>query len=1032
VNIQVGKAISHYRIKERLGVGGMGAVYRAHDERLGRDVALKILSSEALESGSGRQRFIREAQLAATLNHPNIATIYEVEEADGYQFIAMELVEGETLRAHFARGPLGLEEVIRIGADVADALDAAHALGLIHRDIKPANILLTRSGRAKVVDFGLAKRLDGGTGAAAPAATVSDLTEIGAVAGTIAYMSPEQTRGDPLDPRSDLFSLGVLLYEASTGRHPFEAPSALAMIHEITLIEPPAPSRLQRGLPRSFDALVVRAMAKDRERRFSRASEIAKALRSLEDEPPVLVESAAGSDVASRVPHNLPLSLTSFVGRAEEMEEVARLLGSARLVTLLGSGGCGKTRLAIQVARNLLERFSHGAWVVEMASLSDPALVPQSVALALGLREEPGRPVVETLAEHLASRTVLLILDNCEHLTAACAALAQELLAPAPGLRILATSRQALGIPGENLWRIPSLRAPDPGGQPLSRKALGRLESVRLFLDRASAVQPTFTLTDQNAWTVGQICGRLDGIPLAIELAAARVKVLPVTQILGRLEDRFRLLTSGGVGTLQRQQTLRAAVDWSYDLLEEREQHLFQRVSIFAGGFSLEAAEAICSGDGIADEEILDVLSHLVDKSLLTPEEGSEGTARYRLLETLRAYGNERLRNAGGWDPYARRHREFYRTFAGRGASELVGPEQGPWLNRFEEEHENLRQAIESAHEFGETARELSLCGSLWRFWWIRGLWQEGNRRLAKALDSPSEPADHLARARALHGAGVLARGLGDLALSLERLEACVSIAREGDDREGLALALREVGSVALSRGDPAAAKSAYEESLPHFRAMKDRHGIATVLHNLGSVVLVQEDYLKARQLYEEALALERELGDKAAEAVTLNGLGSAARGRGDDATATAYHEQSLALQRELGEKAGIAFSLGELSTLAANARQFPHARACLKESLEILHELGDRPRLVDALEQCAALAFRQNQPERALTLYGACRALRETLGVKPLPEDQRRIQAELGALWDEIGTDGASILFSRGGILTIERSFGLAIDSLV
>src|SRR3989454_524534 len=959
LDIQVGTAISRYRIAERIGTGGMGVVYRARDERLGRDVALKLLSGVSLDSGSATQRFVREAQLAATLNHPNIVTIYEVEEADGYHFIAMEFVEGETLRARIARGPLELDEAIRIGADVADALDAAHSLGLVHRDVKPANILLTRSGRAKVADFGLAKRVEGEAGAR--------------------------------------------------------------------------------------DAIVLRAMAKDRERRTARGSEIAAALRSLSDSPSVFAGSVSDAEAAARVPNNLPVPLTSFVGRQGEMEEVARLLGSARLVTLLGSGGCGKTRLGIQVARNLLESLPDGAWVVELAALSDPSLVPQSVAIALGLREESGRPLLEMVAEHLSSRTLLLLIDNCEHLAAACASLVRALLASAPGIRILATSRQGLGVPGENLWRIPSLSVPDPGGAPLNRQALSRYEAVRLFLDRAAAVQPSFALTDQNAWTVAQICGRLDGIPLAIELAAARVKVLPVAQILGRLEDRFRLLTSGSSATLERQQTLRAAVDWSYDLLIEKEQQVFQRVSVFAAGLSLEGAEAVCSGNGIAEEEILDLLAHLVDKSLLTPEEGCEGSARYRLLETLRAYGKERLERAGNWDEYVNRHGEFYRGVAERAEHELLGPEQASWLNRLEEEHDNFRQAIESAHERGDVARELSICASLWRFWWTRGFWQEGNRRVTKALDAAGgasvTPASRGAsrarsgdpiRAKALHGGAVLARSLGEYAAAHDRIEACISIARDAGDREGLALSLRELGNLAYVKGDHASAKSAYEESLVHCRAIDDRHGIAAVLHNLGSVALGQEDYSRARQFYEESLTLERELGDRTGEAITLNGLGTAARAQGDDAAAHSYHEQGLALQRELGERSGIAYSLGELGLLAANEHQFPRARAYLKESLEILREMGDRQGMVDALERCAALEFRQDQPDRALTLYGASRALRETMGVEPMPEDQRRIQEDLGALWDEIGADGAADVFSKGRTMTLEKAFDIAIGGLL
>ena len=1041
VGIQVGQAISRYRIAERLGEGGMGVVYRARDERLNRDVALKLLSVQALAEDGMAQRFVREAQLAATLNHPNIVTIYEVEEADGYQFIAMEFVEGETLRARLRRGPLELDELTRIGADVADALDAAHALGLIHRDIKPANILLARSGRAKVADFGLAKRIE--TEANVPDATVSKMTQTGGgVAGTISYMSPEQTRGEALDSRTDLFSLGTVLYEALTGRLPFEGPTALAVIHEIAVVEPPAPSRVRRGLPRTLDAIVLRALAKDRERRPARASEIAEALRSLA-EGGIAAMTPGTSDADTRVPNNLPVALTSFVGRQGEMEEVARLLGAARLVTLIGSGGCGKTRLAIQVARNLLESFPDGAWVVELAALSDPALVPQSVAFALGLREESGRPLPEMIAEHLASKHLLLLLDNCEHLTAACASLAQALLRAAPGLRVMATSRQALGVAGENLWRIPSLSVPDPSGPALPRAAVSRYESVRLFADRAAAVQPAFALTDANAWTVAQICGRLDGIPLAIELAAARVKVLPVPQILTRLEDRFRLLTTGGSGTLERQQTLRAAVDWSYDLLESKEQQLFQRISVFAGGLSLEAAEAVCAGNGIEDLEILDLLAHLVDKSLLTPEEGSEGAARYRLLETLRAYGRELLTRAGGWVEYVNRHADFYQGVAERAEPELLGPGQGAWLNRLEEEHDNFRQAIETARERGGAVQALGMAANLWRFWYVRGFWQEGNRRLTQALEGTgvtraTATASAAARAlgpdrrvleKALHGGTVLARSLGDHESSNDRVEALIALAREEGDREALALSLKELGNLAYVKGDHAAAMSAYEESLTHVRAIDDRHGIAAVLHNLGSVVLGQADYGRARQLYQESLSLERELGDRTGEAITLNGLGTAARAQGDDAAAASYHEEALELQRALGERSGIAYSLGELGILAANAHEFQRARSHLVESLAILREMGDKHGIVDAIERFAALEFRQDHPERSLVLYGASRGLREQMGVEAMPSERRRVQEDLKELWAVVGTDGAAALFAKGRTTSLEKALGLATE---
>ena len=426
-----GSRLGHYRILGKLGAGGMGEVYRAEDLKLERQVAIKTLSGWAAADRTAIDRLLREARLASALSHPGIVTVHAIEEADGLPFLVMELVEGETLRARLERGPLDLADLVAIGSEVADALHAAHKAGLIHRDIKSTNILLTPDGRAKVADFGLAKRMPG-AGTDPEATAAASLTTTGAVVGTAAYMSPEQSRGEGLDPRTDVFSLGVALYEAATGRLPFEGPTVFSLLHQIALVEPPAPSRVRSGLPRALDHIVLRAMAKNRERRFASMRELAQSLRALL-EPDAAASQPGTEDTPAVVPHNLPVPLTSFVGRRDEMEEIARLIEGQRLVTLTGAGGCGKSRLSIQIARNLLESFPHGVWMAELASLSDSSLLPQRVAAAAGIREEPDRPILETLRSALADRVVLLVLDNCEHLTAACAALASALLEAASG-----------------------------------------------------------------------------------------------------------------------------------------------------------------------------------------------------------------------------------------------------------------------------------------------------------------------------------------------------------------------------------------------------------------------------------------------------------------------------------------------------------------------------------------------------------------------------------------------------------------------
>ncbi len=437
-------------------------------------------------------------------------------------------------------------------------------------------------------------------------------------------------------------------------------------------------------------------------------------------------------------PNNLPIQLSSFIGRERAIAELKGLLSTTRLLTLTGAGGSGKTRLALQMATNLLADFEHGVWWVELAALTDPTLVPQQVASSLGISEQPGRQLMDTLSDALQPKKLLLVLDNCEHLIAACAQLVETLLRSCADLRILTTSREAFTIPGETIWPVPSLGVPDAYHLP-PREGLVKYEAVHLFIERAVSVLPTFRLTQENASALAQVCRRLDGLPLAIELAAARVKVLSVEQIAARLDDSYRLLAGGSRTALPRQQTLQATIDWSHHLLSEKERILFRRLSVFMGGFTLEAAEAVCAGNGIEQDEVLDLLSHLIDKSLVAVAQRS-GEARYRLLETIRQYGQDKLQEFGEAANLRRNHCDWYVGLSERAESEILGARQGSWFDRLEVEHDNLRAALGWSLEQKEAETAARMGAAIWRFWLLRGYMSEGRRWLERALAGRGTP----------------------------------------------------------------------------------------------------------------------------------------------------------------------------------------------------------------------------------------------------------------------------------------------------
>jgi predicted ATPase/DNA-binding SARP family transcriptional activator/DNA-binding CsgD family transcriptional regulator len=681
------------------------------------------------------------------------------------------------------------------------------------------------------------------------------------------------------------------------------------------------------------------------------------------------------------LPNNLPAPLTSFVGREKEVLGIERDLSMTRLMTLTGAGGSGKTRLALEVARDLVGTYPDGVWLAELAPLSDPTLVARTVAATLGVREQPDRSLTQTLCNDLASRRMLLVLDNCEHLVDAAARFAKDLLSACPGLKVLATSREPLRISGETVWPVPTLSLPDQ--EEITVEDLMGAEAVRLFVDRARSRLPAFELSPENARAVATICRELDGIPLAIELSTARMGTLAVEHVAERLEDSLKLLTGGDRTVAPRHQTLRATLDWSYQLLSEPEQALFHRLSVFAGGWSFEAAEVVGTGDGIEKGDVLDLLSRLVNKSMVVVGTTGDGGLRYGMLEPIRRYGLERLAAGGEADAVRRRHASWYFELAKEVEPWLRGARQEVWLDRLEREYGNMRAALGWALETGETDLGLWFGAALGESWYMSGYLGEGRRWLDAALANSGDAPPTPARTKALARAGWIAWEQGDYE-----------------------------GSVALS-----------EESLMLSRELGDEAGTVTALSNLGWAALLVNDLDKASALTEEAVTLGRALGDTGGVARALLIPGLAAVAGGDHERALALHEESLTLARKAGDDVATALSLGMGVFASLGRDDNQRAKALCEQSLA----LPPKPRVMNAttfqLHASAALAGSQGLQARSARLWGAAESLRETIGATLSPVELRVHGPYIEAARQKLGEIAWEEAWAEGKAMTVEEA---------
>jgi predicted ATPase/class 3 adenylate cyclase/Flp pilus assembly protein TadD len=728
-------------------------------------------------------------------------------------------------------------------------------------------------------------------------------------------------------------------------------------------------------------------------------------------------------------PNNLPQQLTSFIGRERETAAVKQLLaGPSRLVTLIGTGGTGKTRLSLQSAADLLEVYPNGVWLIELASLSDPALVPQAAAGALGLHEEAGRPLIRTLVEHLEHRQLLLVLDNCEHLVAAAALLADTILRTCPQVRMLATSREALRIDGEVTYRVPSLSLPE-GSHETAPESLLQFESTRLLIERASQVRPDFSLSSRNAPALVSICRRLDGIPLAIELAAARVRSLSVEEVDQRLDRRFQLLTGGSRTALPRQQTLRSLIDWSYDLLDEREKALFQRLSLFAGGWTANAAEQVCSGDAIDEWDVFDLLTSLADKSLVFTED-RDGATRYRFLETVRQFALEKATAVGADERWRDRHLTHFLSLAEEALPHLSDAQQAVWLERLEAEHDNLRAALEWSRATASGPEPgFRLVGALWRFWMMRGLLAEGRQHCTALFECYRDAPASGALGKALHAAGNLALIQADVARARELYERAVAIRREIGDAVGEAGTIGNLGTIAQREGEFDTARRWFEQSLALFENLDDRNGVAISVTCLGTLAQAQGDYPAAREALLRALALNRQIGNRAAEANVLNNLGCVERQTNNVEAAEDAFRQALAINRELGFAWETALNLINLSVYPRLSGEFEEARACLTEALQHLRDVGARDTIVECLYQCAEVERHLGRPDRSARLFGFVCATREDPNLRQSQEDADGAENLIAALRDTLGESALKRESEAGRDLTIEAAIELALQ---
>ena len=882
-----GKRISHYQILSKIGEGGMASVYLADDLKHSRRVAIKVMNPDV----GAATRFLREIEIAARLTHPHILPLHDSGVIDDQPFYVMPYIEGESLRQRILRlKSFPIDEALRFATQIASALEYAHQQGLIHRDIKPENVLLSNN-IALVADFGIARFTNPNEGTA--------ITSANAAIGTPAYMSPEQLRpADTLDGRTDLYALGCVLYEMLVGSPPFTGPlHSLAYQH--LSVEPRSVSVNRPEVPPHVVEAIRKLLAKDPAQRFDTAAQFVTAILS----PAAEAATVSFESRVTQIPTNLPKDRTPFIGRTQELNDCAQLLLLSRLLTLAGLGGCGKTRLAIKVGERLTDRFPGGVWFVDLAPLTETSRVVTAVAQVLGLREESDKELDTVVSDHIADKKLLLILDNCEHLLHSCANFADRLLNSCAEVRIMTTSREALNVQGERVIHLPPLGVPDAKSG-LNMESVQSADAIKLFIDRAKTARPLFELTSANVGAVAEVCRRLDGIPLAIELAAARVKILSIDQILTKLDDRFRLLV--GRSMLPRHQTLRAVIEWSYDQLSTEEQRLLRTLSVFAGGWTLALASKVI--ENLDEFEVMELHSQLVDKSIVVVASDESAAQRYSFLETVRQFLFDKLTEAGESEDVKAAHFNAMLDLAEQAYGERAINEER-WTTELEVESDNMRVALEYARVV-DAEKYLQIVGALAWFWIVKTHLADGREHLTAALNASDVKPSRPARVRALWGAAHMLALQGETSEARAWIDEARTMSQELGDTSEVALALDGMGWMHFFRSEDEAACSAFEECLRLQQANGVRHLVIRAKVGLAQVLVALGRTDEAKPMAKEIIEFAESNNDKRSEHFGWHYLADCELILGNCKESLKLYQKSLALANAIGDKVEISFEV--------------------------------------------------------------------------------------------------------------------------